>query len=246
MAPQRELRSEHGQLLQPGAWTDPGPAPVRQRAEARRNGARVPGLQRGHQHLQGLPAAASDARCGSRSSSETSSTGRSSCDPNTNWSSGSFGPVNTQCNQPRSIQLGLAVRLTESTSRIQPGALPASSGPPGSNLGRAGSFQGDRPARARRPLRRSALLARAALVAAAPSWRCSRSQALQRAAALVQQGRLEEADQQARLALADPRDARPVACSVLGAIRLQTEAARGKRPASPGSDPAGARLLGAH
>jgi len=29
------------------------------------------------------------------------------CDPDTNWSSGSFGSVNTQCNQPRSIQLAL-------------------------------------------------------------------------------------------------------------------------------------------
>lgn len=28
------------------------------------------------------------------------------CDPNTNWSSGSFGTINTQCNQPRSVQLG--------------------------------------------------------------------------------------------------------------------------------------------
>jgi tetratricopeptide (TPR) repeat protein len=44
--------------------------------------------------------------------------------------------------------------------------------------------------------------------------------ALQRAAALVQQGRLDDADQQARLALRDP-DTRAVACSVLGAIRLQ-------------------------
>ena len=44
--------------------------------------------------------------------------------------------------------------------------------------------------------------------------------ALQRAAALVQQGRLDDADQQARLALHDP-DTRAGACSVLGAIRLQ-------------------------
>ena len=26
------------------------------------------------------------------------------CDPNTNWSAGSFGSINTQCNQPRSVQ----------------------------------------------------------------------------------------------------------------------------------------------
>ena len=31
------------------------------------------------------------------------------CNPNTNWSSPAFGTVNTQCNQPRSIQF--AVRL---------------------------------------------------------------------------------------------------------------------------------------
>ena len=29
------------------------------------------------------------------------------CDPNTNWSAGSFGTVNTQCNQPRSVQFAL-------------------------------------------------------------------------------------------------------------------------------------------
>jgi hypothetical protein len=29
------------------------------------------------------------------------------CDPNTNWSAGSFGQTGTQCNQPRSVQLGL-------------------------------------------------------------------------------------------------------------------------------------------
>jgi tetratricopeptide (TPR) repeat protein len=44
--------------------------------------------------------------------------------------------------------------------------------------------------------------------------------ALQRAATLAQQGRFEEADQQARLALADP-ETRAVAYSILGAIRFQ-------------------------
>ena len=47
-------------------------------------------------------------------------------------------------------------------------------------------------------------------------------EALQRAAALVQEGRLQEADQQARLALSDP-ETKAVACSVLGAIRLRQE-----------------------
>lgn len=45
-------------------------------------------------------------------------------------------------------------------------------------------------------------------------------EALQKAAELVQQGRLEEADQQAHLALSDPQT-RAVACSVLGTIRFQ-------------------------
>lgn len=45
-------------------------------------------------------------------------------------------------------------------------------------------------------------------------------QALQKAAELVQQNRLDEADQQAHLALSDP-DTRAVACSVLGTIRFR-------------------------
>jgi tetratricopeptide (TPR) repeat protein len=46
--------------------------------------------------------------------------------------------------------------------------------------------------------------------------------AIQRAAALVQEGRLQEADQQAQLALSDPAT-RAAACSVLGAIRIQQD-----------------------
>jgi len=49
--------------------------------------------------------------------------------------------------------------------------------------------------------------------------------ALQRAAALVQEGRLQDADQQARLALSDP-ETRAAACSVLGTIRLQQDRLR--------------------
>lgn len=44
--------------------------------------------------------------------------------------------------------------------------------------------------------------------------------ALQNAASLFEQGKLEEADQQARLALSNPQT-RAVACSVLGSIRFQ-------------------------
>jgi tetratricopeptide (TPR) repeat protein len=46
--------------------------------------------------------------------------------------------------------------------------------------------------------------------------------ALQKAAVLVEEGRLEDAARQAELALSDP-DTRAAACSVLGAIRLQQE-----------------------
>jgi len=46
--------------------------------------------------------------------------------------------------------------------------------------------------------------------------------ALERAAVLVQEGKLQEADQQAQLALSDPAT-RAVACSVLGAIRVQQD-----------------------
>ena len=47
-------------------------------------------------------------------------------------------------------------------------------------------------------------------------------EALERAAALVEEGRLQEADQQAQLALSDPQT-RAAACSVLGAIRLRQD-----------------------
>jgi tetratricopeptide (TPR) repeat protein len=46
--------------------------------------------------------------------------------------------------------------------------------------------------------------------------------ALQKAAALVEEGRLQEADQQAQIALGDP-GTRAAACSVLGAIRVQQD-----------------------
>src|SRR4029077_3555442 len=52
--------------------------------------------------------------------------------------------------------------------------------------------------------------------------RADSREALQKAVALVQQGRLEEADREARLAISDPAT-RAVACSVLGAIRLQQQ-----------------------
>ena len=48
------------------------------------------------------------------------------------------------------------------------------------------------------------------------------AEALQRAVALVQDGKLDEAAALAQTAIAD-RDARPVACSVLGAIRIRQQ-----------------------
>ena len=58
------------------------------------------------------------------------------------------------------------------------------------------------------------------VLSAAVVLRADSRQSLQKAAALVQEGRLEEADQQARLALSDPQT-RAVACSILGTIRVQ-------------------------
>ena len=65
-----------------------------------------------------------------------------------------------------------------------------------------------------------ALLAGALLLLACARLQADAREALQRAAALVRQGRLEEAEVQARLALADP-ETQAVACSVLGTIRFQ-------------------------
>jgi len=71
---------------------------------------------------------------------------------------------------------------------------------------------------------RLSALARAVLLCsilpAAASFGAQAHGALQRAAVLAQEGRLEEADQQAQLALSDP-ETRAAACSVLGTIRLQ-------------------------
>src|SRR5205807_9210412 len=66
----------------------------------------------------------------------------------------------------------------------------------------------------------AALLCASLLLSTAAKLRADSRTALQRAAEVVQQGRLDEADQQARLALSDPQT-RAVACSGLGRIRLQ-------------------------
>ncbi len=64
------------------------------------------------------------------------------------------------------------------------------------------------------------LLSSVVTAASQQSDRADARDALQKAALLVQQGRLEEADRQAQLALTDP-ETQAVACSVLGTIRFQ-------------------------
>ena len=70
-------------------------------------------------------------------------------------------------------------------------------------------------------------------------------QALQKAAVLVQQGRLEEADAQVRPALSDP-DTRAAAHSVLGAIRLQQKRLEESARLLQEAIRLEPRLLGAH
>jgi tetratricopeptide (TPR) repeat protein len=70
-------------------------------------------------------------------------------------------------------------------------------------------------------------------------------EALQRAAVLVQEGRLQEADQQAQRALSDPQT-RAAACSVLGAIRLRQNRLREGAELLQEAIRLDPRLLGAH
>ena len=60
------------------------------------------------------------------------------------------------------------------------------------------------------------------MLPAAAAFGAQAQAALQKAAALVQEGRLQEADQEVQIALADPAT-RAAACSVLGAIRVQQD-----------------------
>jgi tetratricopeptide (TPR) repeat protein len=60
------------------------------------------------------------------------------------------------------------------------------------------------------------------VLSAATAFGAQAQAALQRAATLVQEGRLQEADQQAQLAMSDPAT-RAAACSVLGAIRVRQQ-----------------------
>jgi len=67
---------------------------------------------------------------------------------------------------------------------------------------------------------RKPLLCQLLILLATAAYGSDSHQALRNAASLFQQGKLEEADHQAQLALADPQT-RAAACSVLGSIRFQ-------------------------
>jgi len=67
---------------------------------------------------------------------------------------------------------------------------------------------------------RTVVVCLALLVASSVARGADSREALQKAAVLVQQGRLEEADREVQPALADPQT-RAAACSVLGTIRFQ-------------------------
>src|SRR4029453_3148600 len=74
----------------------------------------------------------------------------------------------------------------------------------------------------RRALWRLAVAALCSVLPTAPTFGAQAQAALQKAAALVAEGRLQEADQEVQLALSDP-GTRAAACSVLGAIRVQQD-----------------------
>jgi tetratricopeptide (TPR) repeat protein len=95
----------------------------------------------------------------------------------------------------------------------------------------------------RGPLR--ALLAGALLLCAFAPLQADAREALQRAAALVREGRLDEAEAQARLALADPETG-AVARSVLGTIRFQQGRLDDSRRFLEEAVALDANLVGAH
>ena len=128
------------------------------------------------------------------------------CDPNQNWSSPAFGTVSTQCNTPRSTQVAVQARLLE----------PAEAGetPTSRVVGTRGL---NRKYTVGVPVLCTFLLLGSVVGAVG---QVDAPDALQKAATLVQQGRLDEAERQARLALGDPAT-RAAAYSVLGTIRFQ-------------------------
>ncbi len=94
----------------PAAWTDPGPL---QFGNAPRNDGNARGFPTYSEDMNLFKVFPIRERLKLRFESEFGNIFNRVrfCDPNnTNWSAGSFGSVNTQCNQPRSIQF--AVRFT--------------------------------------------------------------------------------------------------------------------------------------
>jgi hypothetical protein len=90
----------------PAAWTDPGPL---QFGDAVRRDGSVRGFPTYSEDLnifKVFPMA--DQRKMRLEASIGNLFNRTLfCDPNTNWSANSFGSINTQCNQPRSVQFAL-------------------------------------------------------------------------------------------------------------------------------------------
>ena len=91
----------------------------------------------------------------------------------------------------------------------------------------------------------TALLWALLFLSAAAELRADAREALQKAVALVQEGRLEEADQQAQLALSNPQT-RAVAYSVLGTIRFQQKRLPESVDLFQKAIRLDSRLLGAH
>jgi Carboxypeptidase regulatory-like domain len=92
--------------LIPGAWTDPG---LLQFGNAPRRDGSIRGFPTYNEDVSIFKVFPVKERLKMRFEAEFGNIFNRTdfCDPNTNFSAGSFGNVNTQCNQPRSIQFGL-------------------------------------------------------------------------------------------------------------------------------------------
>jgi carboxypeptidase family protein len=92
--------------LIPGAWTDPG---FLQFGNAPRRDGSIRGFPTYNEDLSIFKVFPVKERLKMRFEAEFGNIFNRTdfCDPNTNFSAGSFGNVNTQCNQPRSIQFAL-------------------------------------------------------------------------------------------------------------------------------------------
>ena len=92
--------------LIPGAWTDPG---FLQFGNAPRRDGSIRGFPTYNEDVSIFKVFPVKERLKMRFEAEFGNIFNRTdfCDPNTNFSAGSFGNVNTQCNQPRSIQFAL-------------------------------------------------------------------------------------------------------------------------------------------